>query len=369
MSKPNSAESKLKNNRKQAQIANRLRILKLIYSQTPYSQRGLTLETQLQASTISNIVSELLNAEIIIEGATLESGKAGPRETILQVNPKITATIGINVHATAQELCLINGGGETISQERLDKPWDKESIQHISDAVNQIISNAGLKLTDIGGIGFAIPGVVDNDAGTVILSRALKLENYPWRDIFSQKLNIPINVDRNVICGSYFEQHSSPSPDWANSGYLFIKNAAPQKQADEYSVGMALTVNGKIYRGINHAAGELDAVLLPSEKQSDASRASAQDFFRNMGSHLASAVNLLDIGKLIISSDGKTMTEEDFNTLAAALSDSLIPISNRSFQANFSKLGFSGMTQGAALQVLHQKLESDLSDLILNHHK
>lgn len=369
MSKTNNTESKSKNNRKQAQIANRLRILRLIYSQTPYSQRGLTRETQLQASTISNIVAELLQSEIIIEGVTLESGKVGPRETILQVNPKITATIGINVHSTAQDICLINGSGEIISQEWLEKPWSDKSIELISEQVKLTTKKAGLKLKEIGGIGFAIPGVVDNETGKVILSRALKLENYPLRDIIKQKLKMPVNVDRNVISGSYYEQHAQPNPNWANSGYLFIKDVTPHKPTSEYSVGMALTVNGDIYRGINHAAGELDAALLPSEEQTAKSRTSSQDFFRAMGSHLASAVNLLDIGKLIISSDAETMTLDDFQTLSEALYNSLIPISNRTFEASFSQLGFAGMTQGAALQVLHQKLENDLSELILNHRK
>ncbi|WP_309397720.1 ROK family protein [Cerasicoccus maritimus] len=367
MKKTKSTESKSKNNRKQAQIANRLRILRLIYSQTPYSQRGLTLETQLQASTISNIVAELLQSEIITEGETLESGKVGPRETILQINPRITATVGINVHTTAQDICLINGNGDIISHECIEKRWNDESIQLIADQIRQTVKKSGLKLKEIGGIGFAIPGVVDNETGTVILSRSLKLENFPLRKIFGQKLKIPVNVDRNVICGSYFEQHSQPDLKWANSGYLFIKDVTPRKGASEYSVGMALTVNGKIYRGINHAAGELDAVLLPSEEQTAKSRTSSQDFFHAMGSHLASVVNLLDIGKLIISSDGETMTKEDFTILSTALSKSLIPISNRTFEASFSRLGFSGMTQGAALQVLHQKLENDLSNLILNH--
>ncbi|WP_309385994.1 ROK family protein [Cerasicoccus frondis] len=369
MSKTHNTDSKSKNNRKQAQIANRLRILRLIYSKTPYSQRGLTLETQLQASTISNIISELLKSDMVIEGESLESGKVGPRETILRINPKFTATIGINIHTTAQDICLMNGSGEIISQDWLQKPWSDDSIHLIADEIKNTVKKAGLRMKDIGGVGFAVPGVVDNETGKVILSRALKLENYPLRDFIRQKLKTPVNIDRNVISGSYYEQHAQPDSNWANSGYLFIKDVTPQKAVSEYSVGMALTVNGNIYRGINHAAGELDAVLLPSEEESARSRANAQEFFRNMGSHLASAVNLLDIGKLIVSSDVDTMSPDDFKILSAALSDSLIPISNRTFEASFSKLGFSGMTQGAALQVLHQKLENDLSDIILNHRK
>ncbi len=361
------AKNKPRNNRKQSQIANRLRVLRLIYSTTPYSQRRIALETELQASTVSNIISEFLKIGIIVEGESLERSKVGPRETVLHINPQRATTIGLNIHATTQDICIIGGDGTILAEKRISTKWDSKTPAKLASSIKALVKETGLAMDQIKGAGIAIPGVVDNESGVTILSRALQVENYPIRARMSDLLEMPVMIDRNVNYGGYLEQYLNPTLKQENTGYLLISKIDSRRSNDEYSVGMSLTLNGEIYRGTNHAAGELDAVLLPSNDGSAAD--DAEPFFCKMGNHFASVINLLDIGHLIVSSEAQTLAEEDFGRFSKALHESLIPISQRRFQLSLSPYGIRGITRGAALHVLHHCLEAELGETILNRGK
>ncbi len=356
-----------KNNRKQSQIANRLRVLRLIYSSKAYSQRGIVLATELQASTISNIISEFLKLGIIVEGESIERGGVGPRETALRINPKIAVTVGINLHATTQDICLIDSSGAILSEQRMKRTWGKSTLAHVANKVRSMTDDAGLSMRDIKGVGLAVPGIVDAESGVTVLSRALQVENYPIRDLLAEQLQLPVLIDRNVNFGSYLEQHFNPDLDLHNSGYLLVSKVKTRQAKEEYSVGMCLNLDGKVYRGANHAAGELDAVLLPAEEAPDTPH--PMPFFQNFGNHFASVINLLDLNHLIIVSEENTLSQKHYEQFSKALKTSLIPFSNRSFSMMLSDQGIRGIAHGAGLKALHQYLEARLGESILNRSK
>jgi predicted NBD/HSP70 family sugar kinase len=369
--KPGAGFEKPKNNRKQAQIANRLRVLRLIYSRQQYSQRLIVRETQMQASTISNIVSELIDSGLVVEGEARESSRVGPKETILHINPRAAYAVGINFHSFAHEICIYDGDGTLLAEEVYEKEWSNRTLGQLPRQIEALARRAGLTLAQINGVGVSIPGIVNPDKGMVILSRALKLENYPIRDVLQEKLNLPVFVDRNVNFGTYYEQYMNPGEYWDNSGYLLVKlNAMPHLKSP-FSLGLGINVNGEIYRGANDAAGELDAVLIPPDLEEVGQRGGVDTvlFFSRLGHLLASAINLLDIGHLVVASDQVSMEHEHFDVLESSLSQSLIPISDRRFSIRFARNGLADLSKGTALWVLHACLESALGGHILSASK
>ncbi|MBC2592910.1 ROK family protein [Ruficoccus amylovorans] len=357
------------NNRKQAQVANRLRVLRLIYSREEYSQRRIAAETHMQASTISNIIAELISSGLVVEGEARESRRVGPKETLLRINPQAACSVGINFHAAAHEICVFDGDGTLLAEAVFEKDWDEKMPARLPAQIKSLARKAGLDMAQLCGVGVSVPGVVNRERGTVILSRALNLQNYPMQEHLQSKLKLPVFVDRNVNYGSYYEQHMNPGEYWYNSGYLLVKRNRVVSLGSPYSLGLAITVNGEIYRGANYAAGELeavgeeDAVLIPSELRKMGLRGhdDATVFFSRLGRHLASVVNLLDIGHLVVATEYASMEGEYFNVLADALRGYLIPISNRVFDIRFAENGLADLSKGAALAVLHHSLETALA--------
>ncbi len=359
---------KPKNNRKQAQIANRLRVLRLIYSRQQYSQRRIVQNTQMQASTISNIVSELISSGLVIEGEARESSRVGPKETILHINPCAAYAVGVNFHTFAHEISIFDGDGTLIAEEVYEKDWSNRTLGNLPRQVESLVRRAGLSMEQVNGVGVAIPGIVNRERGVVILSRALKLENYPIREVLQEKLKLPVFVDRNVNYGTYYEQYMNPGEYWYNSGYLLVKlNAIPHLKSP-FSLGLGINLNGDIYRGANYAAGELDAVLIPPGLEEIGQRGGHDTvvFFSRLGQLLASAINLLDIGHLVVASDHVSMEREHFDVLEKSLEKSLIPITDRRFSIRFAQDGLADLSKGAALWVLHECLEAALGGHILS---
>jgi hypothetical protein len=352
------------NNRIESRLANRIRVLRLIYSKIPYSQRRLILETKLRASTISNIIGELLDAKIVVGGDSPESGRVGPRETFLKVAPEAAYAVGINLQARSQEMRLLDGSGSVIAEDAIELPWSERMQERLPERVAALVKTAGLDLEDLGGLCFAVPGIADNDTGRIVYSRVLDAADFPLREQVGAQLGVPVYVDRNVISGGYFERYSRPENVVSNSAYLYLDRMGSGQKMSDLSAGMALTLNGEIYRGVNHAAGELDAVLLPGDRGLG-NRLRSADLFANLGSHLASTVNLLDIEELVVAADQQVLSKPDFKHFHDALFAALIPISNRKFRLLHSTEGTEGMARGAALQVLHQTIEGKLRSKIM----
>lgn len=358
-----------KNNRKQAQIANRLRVLRLVYSSNPYSQRRIAMETALQASTVSNIIAELIQSGIVTEGESQESGRVGPREVTLRINPAAAFTAGINLHAGQHEVCIFDGEGKVLAEDVYEEQWTDKTFGRLPKWLAAVARRAGLGVADLRGVGVAVPGIVNHEHGVVTLSRALRLENFPIRERLQRELKLPVFADRNVNCGSYYERHMNPDEYWENAGYFMIKRHGCTGDDVHFSYGLAITVNGNLYRGVNDAAGELDTLLSPPQESPGPQRnrgGEADSFFDHMGSHLAAVINLLDIGNLIIASDGTSMEYAHYERLCTALETALIPITDRRLALRYAGEGVNDISKGAGLCVLHSCLEASLMQTILS---
>ncbi len=126
-------------------------------------------------------------------------------------------------------------------------------VDRIARCVRDAADEADLTLKEIAGIGIGAPGAVDFDAGTVIFA-----PNLPgWKDVplkkeLEKQLGAPVFVENDCnICmlGVYVAELKSKPKSAVG---IFVGTG----------IGGGLVVDGKLYSGFNHTAGEIGHMVL-----------------------------------------------------------------------------------------------------------
>ena len=126
-------------------------------------------------------------------------------------------------------------------------------IERCVRCVQDVADEADLDMKQIGGVGIGAPGAVDGDSGTVIFA-----PNLPgWKDIalrkeLEKRLGVPVVVenDGNVsVVGVHAAELKSKPRSVIG---IFVGTG----------IGGGLILNGELYSGFNHTAGEIGHMLI-----------------------------------------------------------------------------------------------------------
>ncbi|MEN8663079.1 MAG: ROK family protein [Lentimonas sp.] len=341
---------------------NRLLTLRLLIRDTNLSQRKLVKKTHLRASTISNIVNELRDVGIVETGEAISSGRVGPPERALRIRTDAAWACGVELDARGHWLTLINACGEVIASESLPaRDHLEDTITELPAAVTRLRKALGLQNSPNGGIAISVPGIIDWKTGSIVFSRPFNLSNFPLQEKLAPLFDVPVWVDRNTVFGAYRESFADNSHRVENFAFFLARlGISGNLNTERYSLGMAMVLEGKSYRGVNNAAGELDCHLfsdLPKNK-----KVSTEKFLQECGRYLASLINLIDVSHLIVASDPRLLAPNNFDQLETQVRKHLLPIPDRTFTMRRSAFEANGISEGGAIFALHRVLEAHLSE-------
>lgn len=343
---------------------NRLRVQGLIARRKCLSQRQLAQTTGLQPSTISNIIRELKSWGLIREGDALNSKRSGPKETELEMVPSAAWSVGVHLFSTGYHVALANTMGHILFKKTIHSGASIETnLNELPGKISKLADNLSLNIDRLGGIGVTLPGVVDNESGTVLVSRSLKIESYPLRETLQKHMSCPIWVERDVVSGAYAEHYSGVARNHPSFIYIIMRSIPGA--AD--TVGLALVVNEKVFRGCHYAAGEVDRNFLSNCQFEQGVSARMQDptnadqFYQAFGTSIGSIINLLDIGCVVLNCNDPGFTQKHYHDLLTSIHKSLIPVPGRNIELMTSGMNIDGIVAGAALLAMHRYLATKVT--------
>jgi glucokinase len=126
-------------------------------------------------------------------------------------------------------------------------------VERIERCVRDAVDEADLTMKQIGGIGVGAPGAVDFEAGTVIFAPNLEgWKDVPLKKELEKRLDVPVYVenDGNIAVLGVHEVELKGKPRSVIG--IFVGTG----------IGGGLIVNGQLYSGFNHTAGEIGHMVL-----------------------------------------------------------------------------------------------------------
>ena len=276
------------------------RVLRTIQISSPISRKEIALKLGLDKSTLSKIVSSLLEKGIVLESRSeILSLGVGRRPIILDLNPAFGVIVGIEIDSDHMKGCLINIRGELLTEYVTKcEPPGSSIVSMVSDFFQQLTaeypSTSGIPIL---GLGIALPGIVDPVNGVVTYSHPLAIEApFALAAKLQEEVRVPVLLENNANCGCWGELFLRKERQDEDLLFVFVdhrEKAVPGLAPSGMAVGLGVSIDGQVRHGKNHLAGVFRSALLQANDQSQFHAGDREAVLKELGANIAVIVNTL----------------------------------------------------------------------------
>ena len=226
---------------------NKSLVLKKIINHSPISRAAVAQEVGLNKGTVSSLVNDLLEDQLIYESGPGKSS-GGRRPVMLLFNEKAGYSIGIDIGVNYLLGVLTDLSGNICNEREVTfKNLSYEEIEsQLFNTIDYLMASAPKSPHGVIGIGVGVPGIVDN-SGEILLAPNLKWKNLNLKLILESKYKIPVIIENEANAGAYGEKKFGAGQDSEDIIYV----------SAGIGIGVGLILNGSLYKGSNGFSGEL----------------------------------------------------------------------------------------------------------------
>jgi predicted NBD/HSP70 family sugar kinase len=353
-----------------ARRANRSLLLRALHHGGPTSRADLAKLTGLTPASVSSVVRDLLDQELVEELGTRVDGGVGKPATLVGIRPDSRYVVCLDLSEPEQFVAgLVDLTGKVVVRRSYarDERTGRRAETLVKRICHDLVADADRPLL---GIGVASPGIVD-DQGTVTTAAHLG-----WTDLdlgvrLSARASVPVHVVNDANAAALAE-------------LVFGAGEAQNLilvRVDE-GVGAGLVLDGALFTGNRSAAGEIGHVVIEEHgepcacgkrgcletvvsepllgKRLGADGADEADVLGHAGSRLGVALSTvlgaLDICDVVLSGPASVTSEAFRNATRDEIAARTMPNIADRLVVRPSTFGFDDVLIGAAALVLDREL-------------
>jgi len=350
---------------------NLYRVVRAVWTNPGVSRSEISAALRLDKSTVSKIVSELLQKQIVEESAEGDASERGGRKPVfLTVRRDFGCVVGLEIQTERYTAVAVDLDG-TVRYSR-SEPIVADGKQ-LPSVFLDIMSDVSLDLETRSlvplGIGVGVSGIVDSEHG--IIQQSLPLGIPSPVDFYASGARLigkPLRIDNDANCCCWAElvrnRRSRPRE------FLFLLGEFRKERVGDVSgggvsVGMGLVIGGRVHLGASCSAGEFRSVFRTTETRSqfslpdDTMRLAASDegafreVAREIGRNVALLVNTLDLSHVFIGGS----IERHRSILVPVIQEEVSrnwPYGDKVITIELSELGEQIVAYGAASMFLER---------------
>lgn len=225
-------------------------VLRTIYQSGTVSRADIARLTDLTRPTVSSIVSDLIETNLVTETGFATTARGKPPQ-MLQIDTSRLRVLCVDIGNQEFRGALIDLRGEI--SERVSLPASDltgdAAVQQVYKLIDQLNAQPDTSLL---GIGIGTPGLIDLQAGIIRQAVNLDWHNLPLRQMLEARYNVPIylaNDSQAAALAEYTFGTPSISPH-----LLLIRIGR--------GIGSGVILNGELFHGDGFGAGEIGHVVL-----------------------------------------------------------------------------------------------------------
>ncbi len=227
-------------------------VLRTIFNGPQISRADVARLTGLTRPTVSTIVADLINSDLIMETGQGPSA-GGKRPTMLSVNGDGRRLLAVDLSGNEFRAARLNLKGEI--EARAARPAaglrGETALRCVYDLVAALLP---ADATPLLGIGVATPGLVDPNNGIVLRAVNLEWVNLPLRDLLAARFGQPVHVANDSHMAALAEfTYGAPSLD----NLIAIRVGR--------GVGAGIILGGRPFYGDGFGAGEIGHVVVDAD--------------------------------------------------------------------------------------------------------
>lgn len=236
---------------------NRHRLLELIERNGPISRADLSRLTRLSLPSVSEIVDELVQFDLIKwVGEGNSTGGRPPK--LIEFNARRGAVLAVDLSGSTPALGVFLLDGTMVSQIELENRAQEDVITLLVQEARTMMQRMGQEGCDVLAMGVAAPGVTDPVRGEVSFAPAVGWWQTPVKEQLQQALGIPVVVDNDVNAAALAERLYGDGGGYKTFAVVLIGTG----------LGMGIVMNGRVHRGRSFQAGEIGYMWVDGNSRS-----------------------------------------------------------------------------------------------------
>lgn len=228
-------------------INNRKRIIKLLSEERELTKLEIARNLDISVPTVTTIVGELIE-EGLVEEAGMAGSTGGRKPMIIRFLPDSRFSIGVDLGTDFVRTILTNLDSKIIVDKRSELKSKEESyvLESIVQLIKEVMKEHGIEKELLLGVGFSLPGTVDEENLKLEVAANLKLKNLYFNGIMNL-FEVPVYLENEANAGALAEWQLGIAKDKKNVIYISVTEG----------VGGGIIIDGKMYKGTAMRAGEI----------------------------------------------------------------------------------------------------------------
>jgi glucokinase-like ROK family protein len=209
--------------------------------------------TSLSTTTITNLITDLLEQGIVVEeGAQIPEDRrgAGRPRTLLRLVPEARFAVGIHIGVGSVRIALVDLRANSVGSRTLAHPLDRSPqkvFAETADVARTLLQQTGTRTDQIVGVGVGASGLVNPSTGVNVMAPNLGWRDVPIVEWLSDQLHLPVRVDNNVRAMALGEAMFGAGRDVRALALVYGR----------IGVGAGFVVDNQLYQGSAAGAGEI----------------------------------------------------------------------------------------------------------------
>jgi glucokinase-like ROK family protein len=237
--------------RTHTKVHNRNLVLKTIFSNENISRAEIARITRLTRTTVSNIVSDLINEGMVCEIGVGQS-QIGKNPILLSLIEDSRWLIGLDLAQNQFRGAVVNLRGKI--REVVTIPInDGEGINALPlvyQILDQLINKTNQPLS---GIGVGTPGLINTSEGLVVNAVNLNWNNLPLTSLLEERYHLPVYILNDCQAAAIGEL--TYGKDFQTDNNLVLINV-------HHGIGSGIIINREIFQGDGGFAGEIGHIVV-----------------------------------------------------------------------------------------------------------
>lgn len=239
-------------------LSNRVKILNLVYEKEELTKQEIAKTIGISIPTVISNINELIE-EGILEEAGVATSTGGRKPVIIRFKPNSRFSFGVDISPKKVRIILTNLYSNILAEESFVLTNFKnidEIMEKIQKTIFDIMMKRHISKEKILGIGFSLPGIVNEN--NLILENApnLGIKNIELKH-YQDNFGIPIYIENEANAAAYAESVLGSAKMKSNLLYISITEG----------IGTGIIIDDRLYKGKNKKAGEFGHMKISDENK------------------------------------------------------------------------------------------------------
>jgi len=237
-------------------------VLRQVVERGPRSRATIALDTGLNKTTVSSLVSELMDLGLLVERGAEARSSAGRPGLVVDVAREGAVALGleINVDYLGVQATDLGGGSRYKAMEAADNR--RRSVEDVLDRVADLAKDALAEVRAQGlrpiGATVALPGLVDVTRGALLAAPNLRWNDVAVTDQLRERMesgSLPLDADNEANLAALAELWEGVGVGLSDFMYA----------SGQVGVGGGIVLGGELFRGFRGFGGEFGHMTVEAD--------------------------------------------------------------------------------------------------------